>query len=1064
MKYIFKYLLTGVLLAVLAAACTSEDFQSPTNNDEDAVIITAGTFLSADAESKTRATIENTWEPNDRIGITMLSTETSKVVDSYTNRDYVTTGGDGEFVSNPEANKMYYPINGSEVTFKAYYPYTGLNDYPNYPLDVSGQATLANLDLMTSVHENKDDKSAANSKNKKEAHLVFHHRLTLVTVNLLTEDSSPIVLDNHTKLVIKGMKTTGQYNLLTDALTTNVESVQDIEIPLSSSHVGRGILLPREAAEGVTFEVRLANGGVYTAKMATDLDLKGGFKYTFNLKLTTTPTLITAEIKDWDDGATRDYDVIHVVTTQGENEGFKTDDQLKLYVKDKEDTDYSFSKGGTFTFDGMKWGIATPIYWENLTGPTYFRATSVFAGKLNNTQMDDYLVGQTTGVVLYQGVHLDMKHVGTKVTVKLQSNDGTYSATDLESATVTLPQYLNSGSLNETTGAYAVGTGRGNITPEAPGTTERVAIFPAQTIKAGTTLVKVFINGHTYEVLHKENNTNTDFTFESGKQHVITLNILKSGVKITTKLIDWEDGNTYEANEVRIGKPTLGDNENIPDGSVLKLFTEEIPGAERLDVRGHFTYNSNTWSYSEQTKLFWEELPNIGKIYASIENAAVNGTEGYNQSKDYIVATPVENKGGVGNTAIHFEMKHAVSQVEVVLRPSDTYTAEQLKDAEITLPGYKYDGGLNKGVYVPGTKTGEVKLDKPNNTEILTRTYLQAQTIATGQTVARMKIGTRTYNVTYDHYVVYNAGEITHLYITIKGSELLVSVKVTDWQDQTPVELTYSFNQKDPTVEGFEDNEIIRFYDLGQSTTVTDNKNYFVKTDGGKKVLEAQDGTPWYRDDFANGDKIVAVFPAPNTVPGVVSGANTFNWNMNDKSNPIRENDVLVTNNGVIKDRDANVDLTFNHVLSKVTVNIISGQGFEPNEIKDGNPSIQLVDFMQQGVVNISTGGVTSISNSLSFTPASIPANTGIVVSPGVTKDAELSYQALILPQTKSADPVLVKVTLSGIVYDAKWTGSFEFKPGQHHVLNITLAKTDLKLSAKIAEWVTGDNGSIIIK
>lgn len=1056
---IYKSLLGGALLAVLATGCNTEDFNSPSTDEKDAVIITAGAALSTDVESKTRAA-NTDWEADDLIGITMLSTSTP-ATPVYTNRQYkAASAGSGSVQFNPESEsqKMYYPIDGSEVTFKSYYPYTGLSDYRTYPVNVSGQSDIARLDLMTAEHKNVDA-STANSKNKKDAHLVFHHRLTMVTVNLRTETGSPIDLTD-SKLVIKGMKTTGNYNLLTDVLTVDAGSVQDINISLSSTSTGRvgtAILLPREAAEGVVFKVATANGGVYTAAMESGLELKGGSKYTFNLTLKTTPALITASIEDWTEGPTRDYDVVNVIAGTGTNSGFEKDAKLKLYTKDQGTTEYS--EGGIFTFNGTKWEKSgSPLFWESFTGPKVdFKATSTYAPALNSTQMPDYLVGKTTGVELYNGVHLEMKHVGTKVTVKLNSSDGTYTTTNLQGAIVILPQYLNFGSLNETTGEYTVGTGKGDITPEKQGAAtpqDRVAIFPHQTIVAGTTLVKVVINEHVYEVKDA-----SAFAYEQGKHHVISLNIKKSGVDITVSLKDWEKGGDHEA-EVKIGTPSgTGTNSNIINGDRLYLFTEVTSGT-REAVRGDFTYNGTTWAYSDASNpLFWEELPNTGKIYAQMERAAVNSTTGYNQSKDYIVATPVSNSGGTGSTGtrIDFNMVHAVAQVKVVLRSSDTYTADQLKTADIYLPGYSYDGSLDKGVYTPGTKTGTIQLDKPDNTEISTRSYLQAQKIPAGNTVARVVIDPdgagglppRTYNVTYNHDVVYNAGEITHLYITIKGSKVLVSVKVTDWQDQTPVELHYSFNESPTSVTGFEESDVIKLYDLGNGTTVTDNKNYTVNTVGGKKEL-ISDGTPWFRDDFANGDRIVGVYPS--TASNITTG-NTFSWNMTDKSDPTRENDILVAKDGIIANKNANVDLTFNHVLSKVTVNIISGTGFAPGEITGANTTVQLVGFDQEGTVNISTGAVTSTTNPQSFAPTSIAANTG----------ATLSYQALVMPQTKGSDPVLVKVTLNGIEYDAKWTGSFQFKAGEHHILNITLAKTGLKLSAKIAGWVAGANGSITI-
>lgn len=1054
---IYKSLLGGILLTILATGCDNEDFTSSVNDERDAVILSAGAALSVDDQLTTRAT-NDMWAADDRIGVTMLNTSGS-VVPPYTNRQYkaTTDGGNVSFVSESEADKMYYPINGNDVTFKAYYPYTGLTDYPNYPLNVSGQANIADLDLMTAVHKNVDG-SSTNSKNKKEAHLEFYHQLTLVEVNLLVEEDSPIELENST-LVIKGMKTTGSYNLMNDQLSTDAGSVQDVNIPLSATYTGRAILLPREAGPGAAFEVRTADGGVYTAQMEDGLDLEKGHKYTFNLTLKRTPTLITASIEPWENVPERNYDVVHIVTAQGENEGFEEDAVLRLYAKDAGDTDYSYTKGGSFIFKGAKWTIENPVYWESFTGPVDFKATSVYAEKLNSTQMDDYLVGETPNVDLYNGVHLEMKHAGTKATVKLSSNDGTYTTADLEGATVILPDYFNTGSLNETTGAYTVETSKGDIIPEVPGTTERVAIFPAQTIATDEVLVKVEINGHVYEVKPE-----AAFTYNQGEHHEIRLNIQKSGVLITTELIDWEPGQEVNA-EVRIETTaTLGENDNIPDGSQMRLFTEQIPNGGRLDVPGYFTYNAtaNSWSYSDATHpLVWEDLPNSGMIYGSIENDAVNKTEGYNQSKDYIVATPVENKGGVGNTAIHFEMRHAVSQVKVVLRASDTYTAEQLKLADIYLPGYEYDGKLNKGVYEKSGKIGDIRLDKPNNDEVETRSYLQGQTIPSGETVARVVIngpaGTpRTYNVTYDHDVVYNAGEITHLYITIVGSEVLVSVKVTPWQDQTPVELTYSFNESPTSVEGFEVGEKITFHRLGSDDNVEESKVYVVQDVNGKKELVAEDGTPWFRDDFDNGEKIVAVYP-DGTRTDVSVGEKTFDVDLSsgDNRNPsTRSNNIQVASDGVIEDKNANVDLTFKHALSKVTINIIPGDGFATNEITSGDPVVKLVEFMQKGTVDITDGTVSALNTAATFEPNSITANTG----------AELSYQSLILPQKKDANTTLVKITLNGIEYEAKYPTDFEFKAGQNHVLNITLAKTALKLSATIAEWVDGDSGEITIK
>ena len=76
---------------------------------------------------------------------------------------------------------------------------------------------------------------------------------------------------------------------------------------------------------------------------------------------------------------------------------------------------------------------------------------------------------------------------------------------------------------------------------------------------------------------------------------------------------------------------------------------------------------------------------------------------------------------------------------------------------------------------------------------------------------------------------------------------------------------------------------------------------------------------------------------------------------------------------------------------------------------------------------------------------------------------AELSYQALILPQNKGAEITLVQITFGGNTYYAQFPDAFNFEAGKHNVLNITLDKTELKLSATIAPWVDGQSGSITI-
>lgn len=259
-------------------------------------------------------------------------------------------------------------------------------------------------------------------------------------------------------------------------------------------------------------------------------------------------------------------------------------------------------------------------------------------------------------------------------------------------------------------------------------------------------------------------------------------------------------------------------------------------------------------------------------------------------------------------------------------------------------------------------------------------------------------------------------------------------------------------------MEDFEVGDVITFHRLDGSGNVIDTKEYRVDDTSGKKELVPVDGTPWFRDDFKEGNRIVAVYPDGSTDYTVPTGNKTFDVNLNGKSDPSNpKNDILVASDGEIEDGEANVDLDFQHVLSKVTVNIIRGAGFAEGEISGADPTVELVDFFRQGTVDISTGAVipTSLSDQGNVAPTKLTTpNTG----------AELSYQALILPQNKESGITLVQITFGGNTYEAKYTTPFNFEAGKHNVLNITLAKTELKLSATIAEWGIGESGSITIE
>ncbi len=1057
-SFIYKFFLSGSLLATLVTACNTEDFSL--SGDKTAAKITAGVGFSETA-GLTRAA-DAAWGMGDHIGITMLEyplpAQTSGqppvgVVSGYSNQDYVTTAGDGVFSPNPATNIMYYPINGDAATFKAYYPYSNsLSANFIKAVDVTSQNNLADIDLMTAVHTN-----GSNSKDHPDVNLKFYHRLAKVIINLDAE--TPIDLTG-CQLVLKGMKTTGSYDLIGDGLAVNTVSGADIAIPVKLDNtklVGQGILLPRAAGTGVTFQVTTANGGVYTATMDNTLELKSGYKYTFNVHLKTTPTEVTATIEPWADGTESSMDVVRLVTGLGTNADFKNNDQIKLYLKDTKTsiggtiTNPEFALAGTFTYNETSdvWTPLTPLYWENIYGdPVEFRGTSVLATKLNNTQMDDILISDNTAVNQYKGVNLAMKHAGSKLTVELKSTDGTFSAADLAGAVITLPGYLNSGTLNATTGAFEIGGTTGNITPK-----DGVSIFPPQTITTGNNVVTVVVNGRTYEVPA----ASPGFLYAKGTAYKMTLDLKKANVVVSTTITPWtiQDLGTKT---ITIGTENLSANGgDLQDGDKLQLYTSS--GA----VPGYFEHTSSgsVWNFKDDlgspANLYWENIENTGYLYASITRPEINATPSYNQSKDYITATPVVNDGGKSNTAINFQMFHRVAKIRVKLT-STIYTDVQLNAAMITLPNYKIGGIINNGIYTEGSSVGTITLGPLSNTEA--SAYLPAQTVTTGSTVVLVAIAGRQYTVTFPSNVEYKAGQATNLIINIEPSDLKVSVNVTGWTEETN-NLALSFTSTAASASGFENNDQIKFYKISGNNVTATNTTYKYAGDVNSGTLTPAT-TTWYRDDSQTGEKITAVFPA--SASSLTSG-NTFSWTCKSSGTTnSHQDDIMVAapsgSDGIIVAGSANVSLNFKHVLSKITVNLFNGDGFTAPDV---SPSvINLVNFKLSGTVDVVNGTATATGAATgSFAPTKLStANTVQGIGTAVA-----SYEAFIMPQvigTVGSKTAIVTVGLNGQTYNAE-IERYDFKAGENHVFNITLKKTGLIFSATVAPWQNGAGGSITI-
>lgn len=1025
---IHKIILCSALLAITATSCNNEETTvSPAGSK-----VPATFSASTTGTASTRAT-DNNWNVNDHIGITMLDAADGHVVTPYNNYNYTTPDGSIHFSPATEENIMYFPVDGSEVTFRAYYPYSSkLPADMLYPVSVADQSSLSDLDLMTAEH------ISGTSKDDPDVRLHFYHRLAKVLFDLTFEDEA-LSLEGAT-FKVKGLKTAGSYDILKEELDTDNESGADISIPIhknGNAYAGTSIFLPREAGAGVTFEVTLANGGIYTATLKDDVPFLAGHKHTLHINLRKTPVTVSATIEEWLEGPENTTDVVRIVTGLEDTKGFSEGDTLRLFMKDQ--ADYTFAAKFTYGTDG-KWTTTTPIYWENIQAdPAHFIGTTVIGGKLNSTQMDDILISGETATNQYTGVNLEMAHAGAKAMVQLKSSNGTFSADELKDATVVFPGYKYTGTVNGK-GEFVTSDATKDITAE-----NGIAIFPPQTVKKGDVIAVVTVKGRKYEIKADDNN----FDFKKGVATKLIFDLSKAEVEMSATVTPWTE-ETHEFTDVRIGSAHLTANGgNLQDGDVLNIYTGT--DANRTQQPGLFTYNAATdsWSYSESTPLYWENMPSDGNIYASITRPAISGAAGNNQLPDYITATPIKNNGGTDNTALNFAMTHKVAKVVVMLK-SSTFTMDELASTTVTLPRYLIGGKMDNGVFVPGNTKADITLSDfakdATNAYVSDAAYLQPQDIAAGSTIATVHFDNRNYNATKNEVLKYEAGKITTLIVTIEKTGVAISTTVVGWTDKPEENFFFrNFNVGSNNIQGFSKDDNMDLYKVSSNGNASDKH---IGTVSGSTNISLSPA--WYRDDLSSGDKIIAVAPSGT----VTNSSGKLTCTIDGTSQ--KENDLLTAIGTV--GSDTYISFSFTHVLSKVTVNVIAGIGFTTTEL--ASATVTLKNLKLSGSISTSDGSVTATGNaSGSITPSKMTDST-------TPDNIAVTYQGIVMPQTLTNGTIIGTVNFGGYSYDITLGSgnTLTLAAGSNHIYNVTLNKTSISITTTVGTWGTTDGGGITIQ
>lgn len=755
-KYITHLCLLS--LVFMLASCAKSD--KGTNANEQ------GVAINVDANIATKADGIH-WDNGDQIGITMFKHGALDLANgNFSNCRYVIPLGEvGKFLPYDEASTIYFPQDGSQADFSAYYPYTpDMQTGFDIPINLSNQQVLKDIDFMTA------EQLVGISKHSPLVNLHFKHRLSKIIVNLKTEfGDSPERLDGCT-VTVSGMMTQGNYTLLNSAQGVIPVTASVADMVLSSYEQGRkavGIVMPRTAAQGVVFQIKLQDGSEYTAYMAQNLILLEGYQYVFDIKLLKTPVEVSADIQPWSNGPETNLTAVVVTTPAGASSGVVTGDKMLVYANS--------SPLGEYAYNGTTWiPTFSPIYWESIQGNSIDFAASLeplgSAAALNNTQLPDYRIAKINDVARNSGVDFEFQHIASQVVVELKSSDGSYLNTDLAGAAVTLPNYFAGGYLNGYT--FVPGTIPTNILFK-----NGVALIQPQTITGGSPVVVVTINGIAHTALAQGN-----IVYIAGQSQKLIVDVLKSQVQVSATVTPWVKASDIDATTKSLTITTPGSSNFFVNGNTINFF-------DLTDNKSSvFTYNGSQWSASPV--LYWDDLSatiNVAATYligtAPVSNlvpcvvASDQSSVGFANSDFLVAYISSLNRGYAAN----LPFKHAMSKLNVVLAPGVGFTAATLAGATVKLNNQYSSCMVNVTNLAVSNTQGTVDVTPYTTASLNFSAMIVPNTFAANKQMMTVTINGTFYPVALNTAIGFVSNQVTTITVTVNKTPIGISCTLQGW-------------------------------------------------------------------------------------------------------------------------------------------------------------------------------------------------------------------------------------------------------------------------------------------
>lgn len=277
------YFFAAVALAL--AACDNDDKYA--DNEPVAAQITAN--IGNSVSSRAAGT---EWATGDKIGITTQRGSESK----YVNMEYTTENGNGEFTGTP----MYFQDAQAEVTFTAYYPFTGSE----------GEAPDI-VENNTRVGQQTPDKqpkfdylwaSCVGKKDQPNINFKFAHKMSKITMTFQNGEDTDV--RNIESYSFDGLVLEGTFNPATGEAKAKEMASETLTLDVNNVTSGTAlpsiIVYPQETKGNVVLRI-VNDSQTYKCELAfAGGELKPGTDYQYTIKLNKTGVQVTKyEIHPW---------------------------------------------------------------------------------------------------------------------------------------------------------------------------------------------------------------------------------------------------------------------------------------------------------------------------------------------------------------------------------------------------------------------------------------------------------------------------------------------------------------------------------------------------------------------------------------------------------------------------------------------------------------------------------------------------------------------------------------------------------------------------------------------